>query len=1151
MTIDPVVGRPANRSWKLEPPPIREPLLARPRLLEKLDDALGKRAPGGSIFLVTAPPGFGKSTMLAQWMQQASMPTAWLHLDVGDDDPATLARNLTQALRRLAPRSAPWQATASLLRMHEGALTPAEVARVAEALAAEIGEYVTRPSVLTLTGATELSQASGACALLDALLARPVDHLRIILESREAPQLTFSQAQAQRRLYGLGAQELTLTAEELEDLLTLIDAPDDADYRAAIRDLCAGWITGVLLATGALWPKELPPRFIAEDETAAGGEVVNRKAIADYLAHEVLASLGEDELAFALRAATLAYMTVPLCERLLDEPEARLRLFQLERRTGLVTRIGRRPDEARYRFQPFLRAALLKRLADEPQGAVLRRDLHARAGQLLEEFGDLDEALAQHGEAQQFYHMVAIIEGARGALLRGGQGATLERWVHLLPDHVREGQPHLITLLAELARQQGRMDEAYERANHACALTEPLREAEPQMTSRALAVRADIHFTRGEYAACQRDEEAALAGAPTDDSELPARARFTLAQSLSKQGRLDAAVECLGPAEPYCHDQGDLWLLARLAYFRSQLLVAQGDYQAAGGQAQEALRYGQEANDEIIVISARLQLGALGPYLGQAGQARQQLELALEHAEQCGYLAGQAYARVNLADLALRVGEYPQAAALYAFAIAAMSGLADQWLTIYAHAQRAIALALADAGADAATALTALLALPQRQEASGVDATQVALARGLVAWRQGAPQAAIEHLDAAAQIAQNGKALGDYVSAHVYQTVVLCEQGRQSEAVLMLAKACETTLTLVGGHVERAALAWLDAAYHSAARQTLALVAHPVATAALALMETLTTSMSDATERREEQPTQRQRRSLVAASQASIGDLAYAPQDDFIMHIHTLGEARVHIGAQVIDLWRRPQAQELLLYLADRGRPTRKDRILLDLWPERSQEQAERAFKKARHNLRELMNCECLAQQNDLWFLAMDCWLDTHAFEEQMNEGMALFEQEAYTAAANAFQGALSHWRGLYLAEAYSGWIVLRREQLRLQYLLCLERAAEVELACQRWENAAKLCHRILETDEVNENAYRGLMSVAALKGAYGEAAQLYQRCLTIVREVLDVDLDPKTHALWRNIQSRSRRRAPGRTNNSAYEAAPAPRSIADGKPDM
>jgi len=1145
MAVDLIMGRPAIRSWKFEPPPIREPLLVRSRLMAKLDEAIGKRASGGSVFLVTAPAGYGKSTMVAQWTQGAAMPIAWLHLDVGDDDPATLAENLTQALRRIAPRSAQWRAASALPRARAGALTPDEVARVADALATEISANITRPSVLVLTGAADLSSASGACALMDGLLARPVDHLRIILESREAPQLTFSHALAQRRLYGLGAQDLRLTDDELDGMLNLIDAADDPAYRAAIHDLCAGWITGVLLATGGLWPKNLPTSFPnAQDDTEPGE--VNHAAVADYLAREVLNSLSAEELAFAVRAATLSYMTAPLCERLLNEPEARRRLIQLERRTGLVTRIGRRPDDARYRFQPFLRAALLDRLDAEPEGQEQRRDLHARAGALLAEAGDLDEALAHHSAARQFYHMVAIIEEARGPLLRAGQGATLERWLRLLPSDVRERQPHLVILLAELARQLGRMREAHEHACRACALTAPLQAAEPLLTARALAIRAEVHFTLGDYVGCQRDAEAALACAPDDAYELHARARFALAQALRQQGRTEDALACLELAQRYCRDRRDLWLLARLAYLRSQLLVVGGDYASAGQYALEALRYGQEANDAIIVISARLQLGALEHYLGETDQAQQHLERALEQAEQSNYPAGQAYALVNLADHALRIGAHAHAAEQYERAMVAMRGLDDQRLTVYAQAHCAIAWALAGERAHAAQSLAVLVTHTRgrdehdhhgKHDLQSVDAIQVALAEGVVAWQANEVDHALEQFDLVAQIAQASQSQDDFVSAQRYRTLVLLEHGRERDAQTSLTAACDTTLRLVGGDTERAALAWLDAQYHPTVRQALANLQHPVAMSVISHISRGGYRDHSATAERGATRARPRARPLAPTNQTNRGA---ATDEDAGIRIYTLGETRVLLGAEVVALWRRPQARDLLIFLAEQGRPTHRDVILDTLWPERSPEQAERAFKKARHNLRELLQQECLVQRNESWELATDCWIDARAFETLAREGAEQTAADDFTTAAHTFQRALSHWRGAYLTDTYTDWIVTRRDELQQAYIRCLERAAEVELVCQRWDSAAQLCYRILEADTLNENAYRGLMSVFALKGAYAEAAQVYQRCVSALRETLHVEPDPKTHALWETIQAKSRRSAVRRSAPIATVAAPA-----------
>ncbi|MFI5272660.1 MAG: hypothetical protein ACHQ4H_06465 [Ktedonobacterales bacterium] len=357
------IGAASTTAWKFQPWRLPQYALPRERLVARLNEALGPARATGDVVLVGAPAGYGKTTLLAQWAATEPMPVMWYHLDAGDDDPATFLYGLVRALRMRLPRGQ-WAVKALLANLHTGTLTPLDIRRASEVLARDIREHVTRPMTLVLTGVSELSIGGGARAVLDALLARVPDDLRLALEFREAPALKVSPLLPQHRLYGIGPDELQLTDAELVALLDRLEIPADTAYTAELQGLCSGWVTGVLLATGALWPECLAAR--ADDD-------LNHEAVFDYLASEVIDHLPAALGAFAAQTAILSYLTVPLCARLFgDGPDGaerdaavRERLAALERRTGFVTHVGRRPQEVVYRVQPLLRRALLQRLAEQ------------------------------------------------------------------------------------------------------------------------------------------------------------------------------------------------------------------------------------------------------------------------------------------------------------------------------------------------------------------------------------------------------------------------------------------------------------------------------------------------------------------------------------------------------------------------------------------------------------------------------------------------------------------------------------------------------------------------------------------------------------------------------------------------------------------
>ncbi|MGH2517269.1 MAG: hypothetical protein ACRDHP_16590, partial [Ktedonobacterales bacterium] len=238
--------------------------------------------------------------------------------------------------------------------VRNGALTPLDLGRATKVLANDIRQHVNQPMALILTGVDHLMTRDGAHTVLDGLLGRTPDYLRIAIEAREIPALRLSPLLPQGRLEGIGLEDLQLTDDELPALLARIGVASDASYQRQLQDLCAGWVMGVLLATGALWPTCLATR--ASDE-------LNRDAVFAYLASEVIDHLPPDLSEFATRASLLTYMTEPLCTQFLGVTDARARLAALEQQTGFVTHAGRRPQEPVYRFQPLLRQVLLDRLS--------------------------------------------------------------------------------------------------------------------------------------------------------------------------------------------------------------------------------------------------------------------------------------------------------------------------------------------------------------------------------------------------------------------------------------------------------------------------------------------------------------------------------------------------------------------------------------------------------------------------------------------------------------------------------------------------------------------------------------------------------------------------------------------------------------------
>jgi LuxR family transcriptional regulator, maltose regulon positive regulatory protein len=1073
--------------WKFEAPRVADRLLPREHLVWRLEQWLGRSRSTGDVFLLTAPAGYGKTTLLVQWAKGKSVPVAWYRLDASDDDPVAFIRGIVHALRTRLPRTE-WTVESFVGRLRGGTLSEAELRRASNMLIRDIAANVRKPLALVLTDLTELDPTGAAHGVLNALLTRPPDPLRLVIETRETPHMHVSPLLTQHRLDGVGADDLRLRDDELEALLRLTGLPLDPTYVEALRTLCDGWITGVLLASGAAVPDFL-------SRAAEAG--IDRERVFDYLAEEVIGELPSALRAFATEAAVLGHMTAPLCKTLLDLPDARQRLIALDKRTGFLTRIGRGPTEPIYRFQPLLRQALLERLEADPEGTERRRTLHERAGALLEAQGDFEEAVKHFAQAGDFERVIGVIEAKRGMLLRAGRGATLMRWLDLLPQSVRDGRPALQVLLAKMQRQAGNLDGAEASIEHASGIILPEVALQPALAAEALLVRSTVHFARGRCEQARSDCVQGLQYAPDHADDLHVELRFTLAACLEQIVGPDAGAECLIHVEDRCLRMRDLWALSRLHYLRSRFYMIKGQFTEAESAATSALRYAQEANDEVDAVVARLNLGAICFQTERIAAAREHFEMAHAQAETAGYLLGAAYALTNLADLELTTHAYAEAVRRYEDTLRAARMAGDE-AHLRASTKAALGYALIILGqARQAEQMLAVELAEYGTGTTGRDWAALATSLGFAYHRNGDVDTASHVLTWGAERAEASGSVIKAAPALYHLAAVRLAQGKRAGAKSALRRALDAAARVQG----MSALSF-EAEHLPELRPLLEAMNHPEARALLAHLD--------------------------KASQAHAASAAQIPPEHTActdgskeqIRVYALGPARVLLGVERVTGWRMPHARELLYYLLDREEPVRKDEIIEDFWPDADFETGDNRFRQARFLLKKALGRECLAREGERWRLTAECWVDVREFERLLDDGERLAGEGQLSLAATALRQALTYWQGDYLDDFSATWAVLRRESLRNRYVTCLGLLADIETRLDRHAEAAQHYYRILDVDPAEEAAHRGLMRYFVRRGELAEANRQFARCCTAVKGVRQ-HLERETVDLFEGIRSR------------------------------
>ena len=391
---------------KFHPPVARPGIVARTALLQRLATA---QAP---VITVTAPPGYGKTTLMAQWADRLGPRVAWLSCDDADNDPVVLLSALAIALDRIGPVDpAIFQALAS-----SGAgvtMVPRFVSAVASM----------RPPVTVLLDQVEAITNRQCLNAIAEFALRLPPGWQLALASRTAVSLPTARLRAQGGLLEITADDLAMGPQEASQLLKGARAEADEARLADLLQRTEGWPAGLYIAALAMKSGNRPS---AAGFTLTGDDIF----MADYLRSELLDQISGAEVSFLTRTSILDRMCGPLCDAIVGEPGSGAVLEQLEARNLLVVPLDRRREWYRYHhlLRELLRAELQRR---EPE---LVQDLHFRAAMWFEA-NAMPEAAIDHARAAGDYDRVArLILELQQPVWAVGRAETVRRWMEGIRD---------------------------------------------------------------------------------------------------------------------------------------------------------------------------------------------------------------------------------------------------------------------------------------------------------------------------------------------------------------------------------------------------------------------------------------------------------------------------------------------------------------------------------------------------------------------------------------------------------------------------------------------------------------------------------------------------------------------------------------------
>ena len=516
---------------KLYIQPLRPNLVSRPRLIERLNHGLVQ---GHKLTLVSAPAGFGKSTLLSAWVQGDDMrPRAtWFSLDEADND---LTRFLTYFVAALETVENNVGKGTLIALQSSGA---GNVEMVLTTLLNEITEFP--DDVVLILDDYHVIESRQIDEALTFLLEHLPPKLHLVIASRIDPSLPLSRLRARGQMTEIRVDDLRFTPDEAADFLNQVMGFDlSAQDIEALELRTEGWIAGLQLAAISMRGLKRRGEIIDFIKSFSG----SHRYIQDYLADEVLQQQSKVTKDFLLQTSILSRFSAQLCDAVTDTNDSQAILESLEASNLFIVPLD---NERRwFRYHHLFADLLLQRLRENEPDRI--PNLHHRAGGWFAKQGLNREAINHSLAAKDYQRATDLIRSLALEVLQSGEHATVAGWINALPESLVREQPYLCVLHAWALQLTGQFEATEARlsdAEHALANPNQENDAD-EYTIRGYihSHRAYLTFIRGEHARTIGFARQALEQLPLDATVIRTQTALYLGVAYRTQGELKAALD--------------------------------------------------------------------------------------------------------------------------------------------------------------------------------------------------------------------------------------------------------------------------------------------------------------------------------------------------------------------------------------------------------------------------------------------------------------------------------------------------------------------------------------------------------------------------------------------------------------------------------
>lgn len=589
---------------KLHIPTPRANLVTRPRLVGQLVQVLTH-----PLTLISAPPGFGKSTLLAAWIAGLTASAAWVSLDPADNDPIRFLTYAVVALDSIFAGLA--ETVLPLLHAPKPPLEPI--------LTLLVNTFVKAPKpVVLVLDDYHVIDSKTIHDGLGFLLAHLPPPMHLVISSRQDPPFALAQLRAREQLLELRAADLRFTLDEAAAFLnSRMGLNLGAHDVAILEERTEGWIAGLQLAALSMQGHQDRAKFIPAFQGS-------HRYIADYLAEQVLARQTPRVQNFLLETSILEQMNGALCNVVTAQNDSEIILRQLDQANLFLIPLD--DDRQWYRYHHLFADVLRVRLTQ--LGSTRVSTLHRRASEWFAQNDLIIEAISHALAARDYAYAAVLIQENTDVYLRRVPHDMLQTWIEQLPSDLVRTRPRLVLARAWASLLKHQLEDAEVSLADAEAALVAQIDPPPQEELRGelLAVRALIAAEREQWARGIELTEQALARLPGTRVRLRAELLMRLGQMYSWLSQAASALRAFRQAETLSLASNDVSSALFALFNQGGLGFWQGHIELALTAHRRALELAQQRGLTLLPILAFIHFD-----LGEIYYYRNDLETAGHH----------------------------------------------------------------------------------------------------------------------------------------------------------------------------------------------------------------------------------------------------------------------------------------------------------------------------------------------------------------------------------------------------------------------------------------------------------------------------------------------------------------------------------------